>query len=172
MPSAPSAISAVKLPRQLALQLDEHSAPLLPLEVVMAARRISAEAAESLVDQGALGWVFNIARPSADRRELRVHRDSLLGEQLDLGAAIDRILPLGGNAVRGKFLARQFSCSPSHIINLLADRELIAAPGELEHCKASPIIMRSSVRDFLVRRTDSLSIVTQRAGRSGHASRS
>ena len=139
--------------RQLVLQLGANAAPLLPLEVVMASRRLSAEEAESLVDQCRLGWVFDIRRPGADRRELRIHRDSLLGEKLSLDDAIARILPLGDGPVRGKFLARQFSCSPSHIINLIADGFLIAAL-EREHAKASPAIFRVSVERFLKTRVE------------------
>jgi hypothetical protein len=149
----------------------ETAAPLLPLSVVMALTKKNEDDALWLVTDGLIQWAFHIESPDATRRqEIRVLRDSLLqylqgnyqhlasGPTSDLrpptsalSAIITTILPpLKRDCIRGRELARRWSCSPTHIITLLQKGALTQWPGQTHRApKETPMITRQSAADFL-----------------------
>src|SRR5947208_2443226 len=52
--------------------------PLVPLSACMVLLDKSEDDLLSLIESGALAFAFNIAAPNSARREIRVHRSSLL----------------------------------------------------------------------------------------------
>jgi hypothetical protein len=150
----------------------ETAAPLLPLSVVMALTKKNEDDALWLVTDGLIQWAFHIESPDATRRqEIRVLRDSLLhylqgdyahlassddlsrnlNRSLNLTQVLPTILPpLKRDYVRGRELARRWSCSPTHIITLLQKGALTQWPGQTHRApKETPMITRQSAADFL-----------------------
>ena len=120
------------------------------------------------VESGVLGWAWNIARPGAERRELRIWAPSLLSllaggrpeaatpRSQESGAAqpgeelltlLRGILP--GRDVRSTELQRFFSCSGSHVAHLLQDGCL--APAALRQCEDGPNSFTRVKRDSVVK---------------------
>lgn len=156
-PFPPPAVPAHWPPLQRAKTLIGLSRRPLALEDVL-----------TLIETRQIVWAWDIARPGANRPEIRIWRESLLGYLAHEGGAapqngglslrqiIEAILPgpaaLGPRSatVNGRELQRRFQCSRTHLAGLIADGELArvgpARPG------ISPVILWQSVFEFLKRR--------------------
>ena len=122
--------------------------PLIPVEVAMVLLDRDEDEVLAAIESGVLGWAWNIGCPNAERRELRIWRDSLLalleGRRQETGGpegrsqedskeqkplSLEEILRgvLPNRPVRSTELQRFFSCSSTHITHLLRDGCLTAA---------------------------------------------
>ena len=111
------------------------------------------------VESGDLGWAWDIAVPTAERREIRIWRESLLAlaagkrdPDLEPHAVIARILPPAH--IRSPQLQRLWSCSSTHIHALL-DSDAIAveaAPVARSGPQSYTLIRRESIAAFLSNR--------------------
>lgn len=107
------------------------SRPLLPLEVVMVLLDRNEDDVLALIDTGELSWAWDIRTPAADRREIRVWRDDVLrhldrtsrgirpADPLPLDQVMTAILPHSRPEIRSTEIQRIFSCSSSHVLNLV-----------------------------------------------------
>lgn len=115
------------------------------------------------VEERQLSLAFDIASPGSGRRDLRVWRDSLQAllhreiqpraESLEaVRAIVTGFFP--ESTVAQRQLSNVFSCSSSHITNLV-ERGALALAGERpshSHALAATRITRASVVDFLCSR--------------------
>lgn len=146
--------------------------PLLPLEAVMVALDCDEDAALTKIELGLLRWAFRIECQGAKRMELRVFSDCVRDYQpiegapdykklnekrtaADLAKTINCILPkVGikrtqqGDAIRLTALARRFTCSASHVTNLVKEGSLVRATVPVASHE-SALILRESVVAFL-----------------------
>ena len=150
--------------------------PLVPIEAVMVLADQDEDDVLNLVERGLIRYAWNIATPGAERREIRVWRDSLIeylrngedansaigdrrsaisGKEKPLRTIIESFLPKPSlinncKTIRGVEVARRLSCGPSHITNLLDAGQLrIAFPAAI---KVSPYIDHESLVEFLLAR--------------------
>lgn len=110
------------------------------------------------IEDGTLAFAFNVGDPGSARREIRVWRDALLKvlRQQDTtlpGTAAEvlaQILPQ--RDLRTTEVQRLFSCSSSHVHDLIAARQLtVAKPARAgSGPNAAAVLARPSVRDFLL----------------------
>lgn len=112
------------------------------------------------IESGSLAWAWDIRRAGAERREIRIWRDSLLdvvvGQKrsgaLDQAAVFAAMLP--PRPIRTTELQRFWSCSSSHISHLLEDGLLTAVAareagsGPNSFARVTP----ESIRSFLTAR--------------------
>ena len=121
----------------------------------------------ALIEEGRLRWAFDIRTAGAATRELRVLRQSLFeytrlcvpdevldeSDEREFAAVVDMILPTKPHeaVLRGTEVARRFSCTPQHVLNLVRERSLrmVDAPRKAH---VSPPIVRASVVEFLKQR--------------------
>ena len=106
--------------RLLQLQLS-HRTALVTVDTARAVLGVDAETIAVRIDEGALRWVFDIALPQADRRELRVWAASLIApDQMPRDAARVLSCILGHNrpTMRGGELEHLLLCSAQHIQRL------------------------------------------------------
>lgn len=162
---------------QLVLDLNLPAArAIVPLTVCQVLCDKDEDEALSLVERGKLRYAWNIASPNADRREIRVLTASLMsyladplrdpkadeitedqelmGEALAIQKACD---PLNRHArlTRTADLARYWSCSRTHILDLVAHGALQGAgksssnnlPG-----RPAAMVVTASAEKFLQRR--------------------
>lgn len=108
------------------------------------------------VETGALGWAWDIAMPGADRRELRVWRDSVLAlasstvdETLEMETVIARVLPPAD--LRSPQIQRLFSCSSTHIHALIGAEvfDVVQRPAAESGPRSYSVLSRCSVARFL-----------------------
>lgn len=113
-----------------------------------------------MIEKGVLSWAFDIRAPKAERRELRVWRESLL-EVMGYPAsacapasdeAMATILP--GRDLRSPEVQRLFSCSQYHVQTLLGAGCFEAASPRLAETgpNAFTRIRRESIAAFLLER--------------------
>lgn len=126
--------------------------PLWPVSAVVFLLGQPADEIVRAAEAGELRFVFDIARPGARRRELRILRDCVLpgGEEpATLAEAIEKILP--HRPLRGVELQMTLACSLQHVRDLDAaglikvERERLAPSGP----NASRVYSRASVAAFL-----------------------
>lgn len=108
------------------------------------------------IESGVLTWAWDIRREGAERREIRVWRDSLLDVLLGTRKSADEgdvaALLLPERPIRTTELQRLWSCSSSHVTHLLVDGTLKAeAPRETgsgpnAFARISPAVVRSFLR--------------------------
>lgn len=143
---------------QLALPLTLPSGrPLVPLEACFVLLDRDEDEVLGEVETGKLGWAFDLRTRGAVRREVRVWRESLLERLAGLQpqtsgstlAVVDTFLP--HRDIRLMELARWFSCSGSHITNLVRDGSLELAGDRPCHSSVAAVtrICRASVVSFL-----------------------
>lgn len=169
--------------------------PLVPLAAVTMFLDKSAREVLALIEQGELRWAFDIRSSKAERREVRVLRQSLFeftglysppenpsGGEGEFAKIIGLILPKGtipspGGAsgagfrlkmrlpaaefrklrfprepvLRATEIAQSFSCLGQHVHNLIREKSLQAANLRCGP-KASPLVTRASVVEFLKQR--------------------
>lgn len=112
--------------------------PLVPVVVAQVLLDLREDAVLAQIESGNLGWAWDIRRPGAVRRDVRVWRTSILslwatgvsrvgGPDLDGLTVTDTWLP--HRDVRVSELARWWSCSGDHVLNLVKDG-LLAVSGE------------------------------------------
>lgn len=108
------------------------------------------------IEVGALGWAWDIATPGAERREIRVWRDSVAAlstgrreDSLDAEDVMARILP--PVSIRSPHLQRLFSCSGTHVHHLIdaGAFEVELAPSQGSGPLSYTLLRRSSVARFL-----------------------
>jgi hypothetical protein len=139
--------------------------PLVPIEAIMVLLDKSEDDVLNLIECGFLRWAFNIAAPDAERRELRVYRESVLDYlhdahqqssyyAFDPDAALERvitaILPPGTQPTftASKF-ARRLTCSSQHVLNLIDARVIPTMTVRRRGPNGSPLIERFGARAFL-----------------------
>jgi len=136
--------------------------PLVPIEAVMVLIDRDEDDILNLVELGKLRWAFDISSPGTKRRELRIHRESVLEYLSSSHEAtkdtnlISGILPKptlvqAHATIRGTELGRRFSCCQWLVANLIDTGELSLAPIPVT-CKVSPFIDHASALAFLLRR--------------------
>ncbi|HEX3800751.1 MAG TPA: hypothetical protein VH413_18805 [Verrucomicrobiae bacterium] len=180
--------------------------PLVPMPAVCMFLNKKPREVLALIEDGHLRWAFDIRRPDAERREVRVLRQSLFeytglwappqkprrDEAAEFAEIIERILPAGmvvkpnvapgkdfrarsqaarqfqikmrlsaatfrqtlfphEPILRGTEIAQCFSCLSQHVVNLLK-AGAFAAVSLRRGPKASPLITRASVVEFLKQR--------------------
>ncbi len=129
--------------------------PLVPLEAIMVLLDIDEDSVLGLIDAGELRWAWNIASSGADRREIRVLRDSLLsycalsGQPADAAALWPIVFGHSRDVVRSTELQRLFSCSSSHVHRLIKDKDLVALNAATTGPNGYARITRASVIGFL-----------------------
>lgn len=133
------------------------SRPLVPMEALLTLLDRDEDQVLSEIERGGLGWAWDIRTQGAARREVRVWRDSVMeymqgvpprasGSAL---AVLDTFLP--HRDVRLTELQRWFSCSNTHVCNLLRDACLTVAGPRPEHSSVTAVtrITHASVVAFL-----------------------
>lgn len=130
--------------------------PLLPMEAVMAVLDRDEDDVTMLIEQGALGVAFDIAGKNSSRRDVRVWRESVLhyarktGPAPDFGWSIRDILkPREQQYIRATEIKDRFTCSSTHVLQLLADGLIAGDPPRRRGPGSSPQILRNSVAAFL-----------------------
>ena len=103
-----------------------RSRPLIPLKACMVVLDLNEDQVLAQIEDGTLEYAWNIARASANRREVRVWRGSLLKEPPQPEEAVYRSL-FHPRRISSVELARTWTCSGSHIKGLVADG-LITGP--------------------------------------------
>jgi hypothetical protein len=135
--------------------------PLIPVEVAMVLLDRDEDEVLAAIESGVLGWAWNIGCPTAERRELRIWRDSLLAllngqanPETDLTKILRGVLP--NRPVRSTELQRFFSCSSTHVTHLLRDGCLTAAGRRQREDGPNSFtrITRDSVLKFLTERRE------------------
>ena len=112
---------------------------------------------EAAVDSGALGPAWNIAGPGAERREIRVWSGSVegyaRGDRLEARPTFELplIFPHSRPQLSSTELQRLFSCSSTHIHNLIAAGLLqqIGKPAAERGPNSAVKVTRASVEQFL-----------------------
>jgi hypothetical protein len=131
--------------------------PLVPVEAAMVILDRDEDEILHAIESGSLGWAWDIAAPSAERRELRIWRDSILTlaasqmeeANLDPERVIARVLP--PNDLRSPQVQRLCSCSGTHIHALMEAGvfEVIQPPAAPSGPRSYSILSRDSVARFL-----------------------
>lgn len=125
-------ISAV---RQLILPIDlPISRPLIPMKAAVVFLDRSEDEILALIDSGELAWAWDISSEAAERREVRIWRESLLvflspggpssHSDLDETNVLNFLLPHSGDELRSTHLQRLFTASQGHIQHLI-DQKLL-----------------------------------------------
>lgn len=117
------------------------------------------DAVLALIEDGHLAWAWDIRSREAERREVRIWRESLISHlaghrqpDLDELTVIDSILPHFGPDIRSPQLQRLFTASQGHIGNLI-DQGLIHGLNEATTGKNGFVrVSRDSIVNFLRRR--------------------
>lgn len=147
--------------------------PLLPVEAVMVLADCDEDYVLTLIDLGFL-VAFDIRSSGAERRELRIWRESLIWflehrSQLDLTIkvqsskvrvptheeALIHLFPHARERLRSPEVQRLFSCSQTHVAQLLADSLLDAENESRPGPNGYVWILRTSISAFLTRRIES-----------------
>jgi hypothetical protein len=145
-----------------ALQLDlpqyqfPVSRPLVPIEVAMVMTDRDEDEVLAMIEDGHLAWAWDIKSEGAERREIRIWRDSLLmhltgGRQPTQteDQVLDGLLPHLGAEIRTPRLRRIFTASQWLIQNLINQGQLHG----LNDAKVGPNgyvrVTRASVITFL-----------------------
>lgn len=110
------------------------------------------------IEDGTLAFAFNVGDPGSARREIRVWRDALLKvlrkQDTTLPGTAAEVLAqiLPQRDLRTTEVQRLFSCSSSHIHDLITARRLtVVKPARAgSGPNAAATIARSSVREFLL----------------------
>lgn len=130
--------------------------PLVPVEACMVILDRDEDEILRAVETGALGWAWDVAMPGTDRRELRVWRESVAAlaarrreEDLPPETVLGRILPPVD--VRSPQLQRVFSCSQTHLANLIEAGmfDVVAEPRAASGPHSWTLLSRDSVARFL-----------------------
>ena len=105
--------------------------PLVALEALTAWCDKDSDEILALIEGGELGWAWDIRGPGADRREIRVWRDSVEAYLRGGGAGTDgtegmneeevlaSVFPHKREELRSPELERMFSCSQVHVYSLV-----------------------------------------------------
>lgn len=108
------------------------------------------------IEGGALAWAWDIRSPGAERRELRVWRDSVLAVmrgQRDPETTEDKVMAsiLPARDIRSPELQRLWSCSSTHIHTLMDAGQIAtaAAPAAARGPASYAVITRASAAAFL-----------------------
>lgn len=154
LPPTPSRASTqLRLPG-LSLPDSRH---LIPLEACQILLDLDEDSILGAIENGRLGWAWDIRTPGAERREIRVWRESLMAKMAGADGSVDTeidqvvesILP--HRDLRLMELARWFACSGSHVSNLIRDGCLALAGDRPTHSSAAAVtrVTRESVARFL-----------------------
>ena len=139
----------------IAIQLPA-ARPLVPVGAAMVILDRDEDEILHAVENGALGWAWDIATPGAERRELRVWRDSIVTlatmakpELLEAEEVMARIVPPG--PIRSPQLQRLLSCSSTHVHSLIDAGvfDVEQGPGAPSGPQSYTLLRRSSVIRFL-----------------------
>jgi hypothetical protein len=164
--------------RQLGFDLDlRNHAPLVPAEVAAYFMKGDHDKVINAIDLGLIRWAFNIAMPGADRAEFRIYRESLDayihrdhlqpdyfhdGHSRLLPVVIAACLPPGAKPwFPLASLARLWTCSPSHLSNLVQAGHLAAHQIPGRGPLGSAMILRTSAAAFLHAHCESTCIIKQ-----------
>ena len=149
--------------------------PLLNVNAVMALLDLDEDAVLYLIEDGQLGFAFNIADAGAGARELRIWKGALARMTMDQGSrskeepeldeVISAILPpaldlgprtlgLGSGATLRvePDLTRAFNCSATHVNDLIGQKELQEVVNPNRKATQTRVVTRASVALFLERR--------------------
>lgn len=161
-PNPSQFIPVVNMPITSQLELDlvlPASRPMIPIEVAMTCADRDEDQVLSLIECGKLEWAWDVARHGANRREIRIWRDSLMAflQGKTGGSAIDaevigRILPHSRPELRASEIRHMFCCSQSHISHLVEDGQLTATTLSQRGPLGSAKITRQSIITFLLNR--------------------
>lgn len=134
--------------------------PLIPVEAAMVLLDRDEDEVLGAVESGTLAWAWDIRREGADRRELRIWRDSLLEllsgtrgtAKMEAGQVLASMLP--PRPIRTTELQRFWSCSSTHVTHLLEDGQLTAVAAREAGSGPNSFtrIELSSIRTFLTAR--------------------
>ena len=127
----------ISAPTQLRLPIDlPISRPLIPMKAAVVLLDRSEDEVLALIDLGELTWAWDISSEAAERREVRIWRESLLCHmQNDAGlrdshaklpeaSVLNFLLPHSGEEIRSTHLQRLFTASQGHIQHLI-DQKLL-----------------------------------------------
>lgn len=106
--------------RLLQLQLS-HRTALVTVDTARAVLGVDAETIAARIDEGTLRWVFDLALPQAERRELRLWAGALIAPE-HVPANAERVLTaiIGHTrpTMRGAEVEQLFLCSAQHVARL------------------------------------------------------
>lgn len=139
--------------------------PLVPVSACMVVLDRNEDDVLMLIDEGHLTVAFDIASRRAARREIRVWRESILlyaandyaamaratdALAADLAPALDAILaPRAMEHIRARELADRFTCSSTHVLQLVEEGSITGPAPKGRGPNSSPRIVRNSVAAFL-----------------------
>jgi len=132
--------------------------PLVPVEVLMTLGDLHEDDALELVQSGQIAWAWDIRAPSAERREIRIWRESLLGWLSDrTGAgqpecAISALFPHSLAEIKSTELQRMFCCSQYHVYTLIAGGCITAITAGRRAPGGYARVTRDSIENFLTYR--------------------
>ena len=135
--------------RSLSLTLSQRTA-LVTVDTARAVRGVDAESILAEIEDGRIPWVWDIALPGSERRELRIWAEALLSAECGARSAesvIGEIIGTTRPTLRGSEVERLLLCSAQMIMRLHAAGELAGAlVGHTRHLR------RDSLAEFLRRR--------------------
>ncbi len=135
--------------------------PMLGVESWRALTGLDEDELVAEVTSGKVRFAFNLARQGADRQYLRVWNRSIicflnpeLTQPQSLPEVLNYILPHRRHTLRASDLMRSFNVSSQHVLNLIEDKCFAEVSGHADaaHPKASPVLTRASVVNFLTER--------------------
>ncbi|MFO1461249.1 MAG: hypothetical protein U1G08_17835 [Verrucomicrobiota bacterium] len=131
------------------------SRPLIPIEAAMVLLDRNEDEVLAAVESGALAWAWDIRRSGAERREIRIWRDSILdvinGSQTRTESPVVYRSMIPPRPMRTPELQRAWSCSSSHLSHLIGDGLLraIAPRASSSGPNAFARIPPATIREFL-----------------------
>jgi hypothetical protein len=128
--------------RLLQLQLNQRTA-LVTVDTARAVLGVDAETIAARIDEGQIRWVFDIALPGAERRELRLWASSLVAPEIvhrDSARVIAAIIGHQRATLRGGEVEQLLLCSAQHI-QRLHEARLLAGQiiGHTRHLTAASL---------------------------------
>lgn len=130
--------------------------PLVPIEAAIVILDRNEDEILHAIEDGSMGWAWDIAAPGVARREIRIWRESLAAltarrreEPLTMDEVLARILP--PSDIRSPQLQRVLSCSQTHLSHLIESGmfEVLVEPRAASGPNSWTLLSRDSVARFL-----------------------
>jgi hypothetical protein len=145
--------------------------PLAPLAAAMWILQRDEDSVLELIENGLLLWAFDISNPNArTRSEIRIFRDSLrdylegksrMGRPCADAPVLDYVikhcLPGDKPFIAASLIARNWTCSRTHINQLIDASALVQTRSATRGPNGSAIVTRASAEQFLTARCESIS---------------
>lgn len=128
--------------------------PLIPLECVMVLANLHEDSVLAEIEAGGIAWAWDIRARDAERREIRVWRQSLLkllgdSQASEIEDPLMAIFPPARGGFSTGELQRLCSCSATHIYSLAATEKFHLVRGPRRGPNGAMEISRESLITFL-----------------------